>query len=153
MTGPIGLVVAAAGLVAAARAVWTPRQTRGPPWDAIARGLRAQGVRIGLWMAGGLAAGLGGPAVWGLLLQVWTTAVWPWLTQPGLRGLKAVLVPLVSAGLVYRYVLRRQYANQDSGMQTRPTAGRGVLGRGRLPLRGRARGGARALPTVTGHGG
>ncbi|GAA1325786.1 hypothetical protein [Pseudonocardia xinjiangensis] len=119
VTGPLGLVVAAAGLVVAARAVWTPRQTRGPPWEAVARGLRTQGVRIGISLAVGLAAGMAGPTVWALLQQGFT-AVWPFLTRPGLRGLKALLVPLVAAGLIYRYVLRRQYANQDSGMQTRP---------------------------------
>ncbi|WP_343959613.1 trypsin-like peptidase domain-containing protein [Pseudonocardia alaniniphila] len=120
VTGPIGLVVAAAGLIAAVRAVWTPRQTRGPPWRAFTRGMRTHGVRIGVWLAGGLAAGMAGPTVWGLVEHAWSV-LWPVFSQqPGLSGIKALLVPLVSAGLVYRYVLRRQYANQGSGMQTRP---------------------------------
>ena len=120
VAGPIGLIVAAAGLVAAARAVWTPRQTRGPPWQAFTRGLRAHGVRIGLWLVGGLAVGAAGPTVWGLVAHAWSV-LWPVFSQqPGLRGIKALLSPLVSAGLVYRYVLRRQHANRDSGMQTHP---------------------------------
>src|SRR5262249_21766884 len=40
--GPVaGLVLVAAGLVAAARAMWSPRQTRGPPLQALKRAVRS----------------------------------------------------------------------------------------------------------------
>ncbi|HEY0816564.1 MAG TPA: hypothetical protein VGE11_25070, partial [Pseudonocardia sp.] len=112
----VGSTLAISGLTAFVRAVWTPRQIRGPPRQAFVRGLRAHGARMGT----SLAAGTAGPLVWGLLDRVggpvWTTLS----TQPGLLGIKALLAPLVTAGLIHRYVLRRQYANRASGMQTSP---------------------------------
>ncbi|MGI5126743.1 DUF4781 domain-containing protein [Pseudonocardia sp. CA-107938] len=109
VTGTVGAVVAATGLVAAVRAVWTPKQARGPPW-------RSQARRLAGWALGGVGSVLGAEP-----LARAVDALFPVLTgQPGLLGVKALLVPLVTAGLVFRYVLRRQYANQASGMQTRP---------------------------------
>ncbi|WP_343945443.1 protein phosphatase 2C domain-containing protein, partial [Pseudonocardia zijingensis] len=113
---PIGVVVAVGGVLAAVRALWTPRQTRGPPGRALLRGLRAHGVRLGLWAAGAGGAVIGAPPMWDQLERLWPVFV----HQPGLLGVKALLVPLATAGLVFRYVLRRQYVNQRSGMQTRP---------------------------------
>ncbi len=116
VTVPVGWIVAAAGLLAAVRAVWTPKQARAPPWKAFAAGLRAHGARIGRWALGGAAAVL----VAGPLAHA-VDALWPvFMNQPGLLGVKALLVPAITAGLVFRYVLRRQYANRESGMQTRP---------------------------------
>ncbi|OLT00928.1 hypothetical protein BJF90_06270 [Pseudonocardia sp. CNS-004] len=101
----VGMVVAAAGLLAAVRAAWTPRQARAPPWR-----------RLVSWTVGGFAVVLGAltaPDVVG-----WA---WPALAaQPGLTGVKALLYPLIPALLVRRYVLHRQYVNLADGMQTRP---------------------------------
>ncbi|MHA6628428.1 preprotein translocase subunit SecA [Pseudonocardia sichuanensis] len=111
-----GSVLVAAGLLAAVRAMWTPATARGPPSAAFLRGLRAHGLRLGLWTLGGVGAVLGAGPLAGLV-----TSLWPvFAHQPGLLGVKALLTPAITAGLVFRYVLRRQHANQASGMQTRP---------------------------------
>ncbi|MBO0808562.1 MAG: hypothetical protein J2P32_09710, partial [Actinobacteria bacterium] len=108
-----GPLLVAGGLVLAARAWWTPRQTRGPP----AR-------RAATLVAGGFLAGLVGPFALGLarfgLDWAFGHVLRPLVVGAGSSAVHTVLTASITSWLVHRYVLRRQFTNKASGMQVAP---------------------------------
>src|SRR5690606_1188024 len=103
-----------------------------------------QAGRLALWSMSGLGAAVAADPVADLLRRHWPV----FADQPGLFGVKALLVPAITAGPVVRYAPRPQHVNRSSGLQTRPRAAASAVAAYTATA---ALGLARAFDLVTGY--